>query len=539
MANYSIVEEPRARKPRSNHPCHPHNLQKTDMRQVYKDMLWRCDLCRVEFNSRLSLTSSNAKEADPTFAFHCDLCSFDVCSLCFKGHLHPFHHHRLKKAQVSLIYPQTDGQWRCDACQKVFTKVTAPMSYHCPQCEVDICDKCFTGSWKTVLHNSYHPLKPVDPRLSYRKYINWYCDVCDREFTSKDSETFFNCFVCQYDVCSDCFHGEKHHLHQHPLCLVNKDMHGTAVCSNCQKFIVESQYRKCREPTCSFSLCGLCYLSPPKYHPYHRDHPLTLCDAEVVYPESGGLWHCDYCTNTNPLKQQTPLPASRPMYHCDVCEYDLCVSCYRRGLVQNQPQASVASYPTPYSAQRTSSSGYYMDTRQDTDPPRYYQMEAHKPPALSSISRPLSGMTGSLGQSASNYHWTTTNFSPSRPVMNGSYGNASQLRGQSLSSLSTFAGKQPKSAPSSVESYSSGEVGKRPHLTEHSTVYGAAVSSIGKACRLCMRYKATKYFCHGKSVMTCTAEPLVCERCAGDVIVGGKPCPSCERIPDGVSDVPF
>ena len=339
MAHYSIVEDPRSCRHRSNHPCHLHSLRKTDMRGKYSAGMWRCDLCNSEFNSRKSLLSTtDSNEADPTYAYHCELCHYDVCSVCFKGHLHPFHHHRLKKALVSLIYPETGGQWRCDACQRVFTELTAPMSNHCPQCEIDICDKCFRGEWRHILHKPSHSLKPIDPRLEYRKYINWVCDVCQREFTSRDSETFFNCSVCQYDLCSDCFHGEKHHLHQHPLSLVSKETHGGDICSNCSKYIVESQYRKCRNPDCCFSLCGLCYLSPPRHHPYHRDHPLVVCDADVVYPQSGGLWHCDNCTNSNPLREQKPLPASQPMYHCEVCNYDLCESCYKRGYLEERRQ---------------------------------------------------------------------------------------------------------------------------------------------------------------------------------------------------------
>lgn len=528
MAQWSVVEDPRPVRSKSNHPSHPHNLRKTDMRDKYSNGWWRCACCRVEFNSRKSLGSITEElEADPTLAYRCEQCSYDVCSLCFKGYLHPFHHHRLKKANVVLVYPETEGQWRCDACQKVFTELTAPASHHCPLCEIDICDKCFNGTWKHVLHtvSRYHTLKPTDPRLTYRKYLNWFCDVCEREFTSTNSETFFNCSVCQYDICSDCFHGEKHHLHQHPLSLVSKVTHGGDVCSNCSKYILESHYRKCRDPDCCFSLCGLCYLSPPKYHPYHRDHPLELCNADVVYPQSAGLWHCDNCTKNDPHGEQKALPPSWPMYHCDVCDYDLCTSCYKSGLEQPLSHTATvmsSSYRTPYDAKRTLSSGYHTDTNQDTN-----EMSNTQYPYSSTHKKLSSG--GSMEEEASYYHQPTGQ----NPRHNGHYAPVSPVREESLS----FALNNGVSTPPSVKSYYAGVGGESSRYG--GSLYGPNSAATDAVCVLCRTYKATKYFCHGKSVLTCTAQPVVCERCAGDVITTQKPCPACRRLPDGVSDIPF
>ena len=535
MAEYSIVEDPRPARRRSNHPSHQHNLVKTDMRRKY--LLWRCDLCKLEFNSRKSLQSINTdKEPDPTFAYHCDQCSFDVCTVCFKGYLHPFHHHRLKKAIVLLIYPETEGQWRCDACQKVFTELTAPTSHHCSQCEIDICDKCFTGSWKHVLHIKYHSLKPVDPRLTYRKYTSWLCDACDREFTTRDTETLFHCSVCQYDICSDCFRGIKHHLHQHPLCLVSKETHGGDCCTNCSKYIVESEYRKCTDPNCCFSLCGLCYLSPPKYHPYHREHPLALCDASTVYPQSAGMWHCDNCTRTNPYREQTALPTTQPMYHCDVCDYDLCENCYKRGLDEEEIQGSSMSSGS-HRIQSHDSNGsleHYMDTNGGTSA---YVCGSYSM-TLPNTCPPGSGLSTLQHSRPSPYQPT---FPPS-----SHYGTAAMesLR-SSLSSLrvSPSNSKRMESAPSSVNSYyyPGGEVSRpRPlgaSLRHSLSLYGE--SSLDNMCMMCKTRKATKFFCHGASVMTCTAKAVVCDQCAGEVITGGKSCPACGRTPDGVSSISF
>lgn len=559
MAQYSIVEEPRPRRPRSNHPSHPHNLRRTkDIRDSYPNGLWRCDLCGLEFDSKTSLPgkpghSEDDKEiADPSYAFHCEECSYDVCSVCFKGRLHPFHHHRLKKARVSLVYPETGGQWRCDACQKVFTELTAPTSNHCSQCEVDICDKCFTGSWKSIHHGAHHTLKPVDPRLLYRKYMSWICDSCEREFTSSNSETFFNCSVCQYDICSDCFMGEKHHLHQHPLCLVSKATHGGDICSNCNKFIVESDYRKCRDADCCFSLCGLCYLSPPKYHPFHREHPLALCDADSVYPQSGGLWHCDNCTKSNPYGEQSPLPASQPMYHCDVCDFDLCESCYKRGLRQNLQQSASSSevYETAYDTKRSMSSGYYLGSNRDNHVGTHLLLPSYLSTA-GSYTHSSTGKrsnhfipesTSNFEHSGQNHHSSGMhNIKPTSPVRPESL--------TSLSSSASYSYNYPPLTSSRMNShYSMGESSESTlnGSMRYNSLYGATTltgsSSNGShsaLCVLCRTYTATKYFCHGTGVMTCTAKPLVCDRCANDVLMRQKPCPSCGRTPQRISDTSF
>ena len=524
------MEDPRPARRRSNHPCHQHKLVKTDMRRIY--LLWRCDLCKLEFNSGLQTINTLDTEPDPTFAYHCDQCSFDICSLCFKGYLHPFHHHRLKKAIVALIYPETEGQWRCDACQRVFTELTAPTSHHCTQCEIDICDKCFTGSWKHVLHTKFHSLKPIDPRLAYRKYTSWFCDGCGREFTTSDTETLFHCSICQYDICSDCFRGTKHHLHQHPLCLVSKDTHGGDCCTNCSKCIVESQYRKCRDPNCCFSLCGLCYLSPPKYHPYHRDHPLALCDAGEVYPQSAGMWHCDNCTSTSPYREQTALPATQPMYHCDVCDYDLCENCYKRGL-DGETQGAPVSSGSHRNQHDLNNSGHYMDTNGGNSA---YIYGSHMT-LPNTLSHPPGSDLNTL------QHSIPTPYQPTFSHHSSHYSTAAMesLR-SSLSSIRMGpASRQLESAPSSVNSYhysGGGGEASRPSLRHHSSsVYGE--NSLDNKCSMCETHKATKYFCHGASVMTCTAKAVVCDQCAAEVITGGKPCPACGRMPNGVSSIPF
>ena len=276
---------------------------------------------------------------DPTNIYHCSTCNFDVCVQCFKGHLHPFHTHRLRKARPSLVYTDTDGQWKCDACQSVFAAETYDTTYHCSKCEVDLCESCFSGSLRHSLHK-HHMLSPMDPRILYRTHLSWTCDNCSQTFTATSSELFFHCSQCQFDLCTQCFRGDKHHLHQHrlvPLPLAKQTM----TCSNCHRQPASYQ---CTDDMCGYTMCRYCHVIKPKPHPLHS-HALELCDGKDIYPQSGGLWHCDNCTRHR--GQQTPLSPREPMYHCYDCDFDLCENCYSRGLSPTYGQRPYQYEPYP------------------------------------------------------------------------------------------------------------------------------------------------------------------------------------------------
>lgn len=338
MASATLVEDPRPTRRSWNHPCHIHALIKTDTREIYGSYggHWRCDLCQLEFKHQpetllLATHEDNGGEPrDHTYSYHCSECMFDVCNQCFHGYHHPFHPHRLKQAKPDLIYQDTEGQWKCDACQRVFLQVNnGEQCYHCTECQVDLCQKCFIGEWSHTLHeDSNHHLKPVDPRLEYRRFSSWVCDNCEKRFTFEDeAHLLYHCSTCQFDLCTPCFRGAKHHLHGHGLVQVSRIRYGPAKCSNCSKYTTELTYHKCVESSCGFTLCAQCHVTSPRLHPSHA-HPLVVCDPLEVYPQSGGLWHCDNCTAMHPRGEQTPLPPTQTMYHCGECDFDLCQSCY-------------------------------------------------------------------------------------------------------------------------------------------------------------------------------------------------------------------
>ena len=325
-----------------NHPSHPHPLTHSEVLVIYRayDGKWRCDVCARVFDGKRATTPGGRyKEEDPDSrtCYHCPKCKFDVCTSCFKGHLHTFHRHRLKKARTTLIYREYDGMWHCDACKAVHSEHTEQICYHCERCEVDLCSTCFEGKWAHVLHcdmvdKEEHTLRPIDPSIEYITYQEWICDNCKRTFPcEREKEKAFHCDKCNFDLCSTCFKGEKHPLHPHPLVeMGSKPGRPILECSNCEKLIRGATHYRCRKSSCQYSLCLSCFSKQPEIHPYH-DHPLNVCDALVVYPQSGGMWHCDRCTANSENHQPVALSHTETMYHCDECEYDLCYSCYSEG----------------------------------------------------------------------------------------------------------------------------------------------------------------------------------------------------------------
>ena len=254
-----------------------------------------------------------------------------------KSAYHNFHFHLLKSCRPSVVYRQSEGLWKCDGCQRQFGDVTttpynpkmaSPSFYHCEKCNVDLCEKCFSGKWNHSLHDIRgHELKPVDPRIEYRIHEQWKCDQCNATYSHADPmAVLFHCAQCNFDLCSSCFGGQKHHLHEHPLVSVNTAISNKFRCSKCSAPL-DSMFR-CYDAQCLFQLCNSCFMMPPAVHPLHKHHPLEVFDPSQAYPHTGGTWHCNNCTASS--DRIHPLSPDDTMYHCPKCEYDLCKTCYTR-----------------------------------------------------------------------------------------------------------------------------------------------------------------------------------------------------------------
>ena len=238
------------------------------------------------------------------------------------------------------------------------------------RCKIDLCSECFQGEWFHVLHsNGEHPLVPVDPRIQYRCYESWSCDICNRVGTHGSTNwLLFHCKQCQEDICFSCYQGQTHHLHPHGLVLRERTQSRrdttTTYCSACSRQLLGKSFYSCRHPSCSFYLCTNCFQMSPRPHPLHPAHPLYMSNSEQVYPESGGVWHCDNCTKMHPLQKATPLTSANHMYHCDTCQFDLCHMCYKNGSSNSDIAPPIPWTPAPPSAPLLSQHHNYFSSKE-------------------------------------------------------------------------------------------------------------------------------------------------------------------------------
>ena len=469
-----------------NHPSHPHPLTLLDARTTYSayEGRWRCDVCKRVYDAKRAPVSSIASYRDPgdpdhRHFYHCSRCNFDVCTVCFKGHLHTFHEHRLKKARATIVYKDHDAMWHCDACGTINSEHTDQLCYHCEKCQVDLCSTCFEGKWDHALHANMpdqqeHTLKPVDPRIQYRTYQDWTCDNCNQVFSSLRKDTAFHCGKCNFDLCNQCFSGEKHWLHAHPLVAVQSTAQERTmlVCSHCDLPIRQATTYPCKKQSCQYRLCVNCHSKQPELHPYHS-HPLHVCDPLVVYPQSGGLWHCDKCTMNSVNRQPVALSYKETMYHCKRCEYDLCQSCYTEGMARNRTNVMENSFRPVQVAEEVS---YTPST-----------------------------------QTGSDYTSNSSGYGTYQPYQQTTYYTSQDYQNRLSRPLVT---------------------GFQSFVPQH----GQFLSSSHSTCLICGSNEATTTFLH--SGIPHSGHPLCCQTCAYDAVRNRRPCPACRIPPDEVFQLP-
>ncbi len=185
---------------------------------------------------------------------------------------------------------------------------------------------CYKGDNHHVLHeDGSHPLVPINPGIYHRLFNEWMCTVCGDIGNHKlPIKHHFHCNECDEDICIDCYNGTKHFLHAHSIVKYTNTLLQSSItssCNECRKGL-SNNYYQCKRPECSYYLCQDCYNIQPKPHPLHPeyDHILHVTDHMQVYPESEGMWYCDYCSREYSSRTK--------LYHCNKCGYDLCSSCY-------------------------------------------------------------------------------------------------------------------------------------------------------------------------------------------------------------------
>ena len=313
-------------------PAHIHRLKQMKTNDIFVFRKGTCSFCRIVL-----------KHSDTLY--RCGDCDFNLCETCQSGDFRSdFHHHKLKPAKTTVVYPQTNGDWRCDGCQRVFFYNKCSWTRHCEECQLDLCEACYKDGWVHGLHPN-HKFFPVDARLVYRDMEIWYCDNCGEERSTFSSGTvkMFHCDTCQedgIDLCDSCFTGLKYWHHHHNLIqVINLVPQRQHFCTMCHRSVDRNDgVYVCVRGDCNYALCRSCAKLPPPQHPLH-EHPLHCSDSMTVYPNTDGLWHCNNCTDTDPLKRTITRTPEEHMYHCSLCEYDLCSSCYGSYQCSQKPYA--------------------------------------------------------------------------------------------------------------------------------------------------------------------------------------------------------
>lgn len=247
------------------HPSHEHPLEICNPTTLYQEYegRWKCDTCGLEYEST-------------SFPYHCNTCSFDLCSSCFETKQHVRHEHPLYLMLMENVYPQYHGEWKCDGCGQNKLPTSEPTAYHCFHDSFDLCKDCFDGH-QTGIHS--HPLKPADAAILYNNVPGlWVCDICRRTGTQLGTRFSWHCSVCEFDCCNNCL--QQIYIPDHP-------------------------------------------------------HPLKITDSNMIYPNYDGRWGCDICAREmNPATNE--LNTNRP-YHCNHCEFDACHDCIRLVLQRDGP----------------------------------------------------------------------------------------------------------------------------------------------------------------------------------------------------------
>ena len=70
-----------------------------------KDMVWKCNGC-----------NKSCTEIQDQSCYSCRSCKFYLCQKCFQPKQNELHEHPLMKTDVTQVYRESRGGWKCDCC---------------------------------------------------------------------------------------------------------------------------------------------------------------------------------------------------------------------------------------------------------------------------------------------------------------------------------------------------------------------------------------------------------------------------------------
>ncbi|XP_059640958.1 uncharacterized protein LOC132283083 [Cornus florida] len=155
-------------------------------------------------------------------------------------------------------------------------------------CTKDDCKYCIHKYCFELPSNIRHPFHPQHLLTLEEGNDDSFCNACGGETT----DLFFQCSECEFDLDADCASltptninnhggGNEHPLIQHlgkvhPLILCNMNKNFKFYCNACTLPFEDSMIYVCLD--CNYLLHKSCVELPPTIkHPFHPQHPLTLC----------------------------------------------------------------------------------------------------------------------------------------------------------------------------------------------------------------------------------------------------------------------
>ncbi|OMJ84811.1 hypothetical protein SteCoe_13998 [Stentor coeruleus] len=221
----------------------------------------------------------------------------------------------------------------CDYCKSTWQGG----SWHCNQCNFDICETCKSDQLKKECleddcdmkcwneHQLYYYTNTVEFYSRKNEIIGYVkCQKC--YFNITDSS--YSCRICNFDLCLQCKNDiimpkKQKCPNNHYLTYKFLAYRDYLICNNCDiKFTISSY--SCIN--CNYNLCSSCFTSenliqtlsekcPSGHNLVYSDHQIQLYKALYNTEE----FTCNSCGNKFITKKN---------YHCSPCEYDLCDNCY-------------------------------------------------------------------------------------------------------------------------------------------------------------------------------------------------------------------
>lgn len=163
--------------------------------------IWICNGCE-----RKSMELSDSAR------FQCASCDFDLCDTCASKLQSPVSCPvRCPKSHVLTIRSPAKEQaraWICDGCERETERSDDVGSFHCGQCDYDLCCVCISrlrrpkATWATGLRCPRDHMLMITTAESQDQ--PWRCDSCEHKSDVSPGVGCFRCAPCGYDLCEAC-----------------------------------------------------------------------------------------------------------------------------------------------------------------------------------------------------------------------------------------------------------------------------------------------------------------------------------------------